>query len=324
MAGEDKKGEAQQKVDRPSLDSIFSGGSKPVPEEKDKKEEKKPPKKDDKKSDKPSPDDKSEKAKKDKEDKPEKDDKKSDKEEPKKKSDKEEGDDSTDDSSDDSKESTDKKEDKAKDDPWESDDNPYKKRYKDTANYATQRQQELADQRREFDGLKHQLEVMQKKQDGTWTEEDERRETVQPEDVARTALRAGKAVASRESAYETYGKEQVDAVLGEFHKLFGENSMIQDSVMNSANPVMSAFRILNRHNFEKKYGDTPEKQHAAITKEVTDELQKKIRKEILDEIREGKKLKDENVEGMSSSRGSSESSGPKVEPKATSLKKLFG
>ena len=318
-------------VERPSLDSIFSKGpteKEPVPEEKDKKDEKKPSDRSKKPNhDKPSSEkipEKADKGEKDKSEKPKKDTSEKPNKDTDEKAPKKEGDDKSDDSSDESKDESDEKEDKAKDDPWESDDNPYKKRYKDTSSYATQVQQQFSDHKREFDGLKHQLEVMQKKQDGNWTEEDERRETVQPEDVARTALRAGKALASRESAYQTYGKEKVDALIGEFHQLFGNNKVIQDMVMESDNPVTAAFRILNRHNFEKKYGDTPEKQYDAIKTEITTELEKTIRKQILDEIREGRKLKDETVEGMSSSRGSSESDGPKVGPKSTPLKKLFG
>jgi len=305
---------------RTSLDSIFSAGPKPVTEEKEETPKKKAKDSDSKK------DSDSEKAeKKPSPDKEKKADKKAD---PEKKDQKKPVDSKESESDDDAEKKpspdSENKEDKAKDDPWESEENPYKKRYSDTRDYATTVQQRFADQGREFESIKHQLEVMSKKQDGTWTEEDERKETVQPEDVARTALRAGKALAARESAYESLGREQVDGLLGEFHQLFGQNEMIQNAVMNADNPVLTAFRILNRHKFEGKYGDTPEKIHASISKEVKDSLEKEIRKQILEEIREGKKLKDENVEGMSSSRGSSGSDGPKAGPKVTPLKKLFG
>lgn len=324
-----------------SLDTLFSpGAAKKTPsseavetpaDKKDVKDEKSSPpvkkesspdpkkekadSKTDKKEEKPKKADPSKKADDEKADKSKKSDDKSEK--PK-----------NDDSEKPNKESEDGEEgdsdEKGDTDPWESDDNTYKKRYTDTRDALHRESNSRRQNELKMEQISKQLEIMQKKQDGTWTEADEKAMQPSSEQVASTALRAGKALASRESAYRQHGKEQVEGWLNDFHQLFGENDLIQQAVLGSDDPVSAALGVLNRHRFESKYGNSPESIYDSIKKEVIGAHSKELRKQILEEIRSGKKAKDETTDDLTPSRGSGESTEGKPTPKAKSLKKLFG
>ena len=210
---------------------------------------------------------------------------------------------------------------------WESEANPLHKRLKDTQTWANRSHQEKLQLQDQMSSLTNEVAILRKKADGTWTEEDEQKNAVTPEDVATSALNVGKALASKNAAYREYGQDKVDANLTEFTELFGNDPIIQADVMAHESPVVRALDVMDRYRFEKQYGSTPKAIKENIEKEVKEKLEKDIRKQVTQEILEGKKKKDKTPDGLSSTRGSSgieeKSLTGKAEESPQSLENLF-
>ena len=215
--------------------------------------------------------------------------------------------------------------DEKKADPWEVEDNPYKKRFQDTSANWNKEHQEKLQLQNAVQQLQQETTVLRKIADGTYDpEKDDPRTQITPEMIASKALQAGKALASHNAAVAQFGKEVVEADLGEFHNLFGANSVIQKLVLDHESPVYEARRIMDRFRFEKKYGSTPAEWTKNIRAEVEKETRDTMRKELTDEIM-GRVDKKKAHPSFSSSRGSnglgsnanSKSKGP------TSLRDLF-
>ena len=183
----------------------------------------------------------------------------------------------------------------------------FEKRWKDTVSWANQLKQENGQLSAAHRELQKQVEILKKQiADPEYDPAaDPANQGPTSEQIAVQALTVGKTVASRNAAYQTYGKESVDNALTHFHALFGENAIVQQVVQQSEAPVQEAIGMVERYYFEQKYGNTPRAIFAAIEKEVTEKQRATLRKEILDEIQTGKKKKDGVVEGLSTSRGNS-------------------
>jgi len=116
----------------------------------------------------------------------------------------------------------------------------------------------------------------------------------------------------------------VDNALTHFHGIFGDDALVQQKVQQSESPIHEAINQVERHYFEEKYGRTPNAMYAAIEKEVTAKQRTSLRKEILEEIKNGKVKKGEVVEGLSSTRGSNGlDRGENAKSVDTPLDKLF-
>jgi hypothetical protein len=183
----------------------------------------------------------------------------------------------------------------------------FEKRWKDTVSWANQLKQENSQMVAAHRELLKQVETLKKQiADPEYDPAtDPANQGPSSEDIASQALIVGKTVASRNSANQTYGKEQVDNALTHFHGIFKNDALVQQRVQQSESPIHEAINQVERHYFEEKYGNTPSAMYAAIEKEVTDKQRASLRKEILDEIKTGKSKKSGVVEGLSSSRGSS-------------------
>ena len=82
--------------------------------------------------------------------------------------------------------------------------------------------------------------------------------------------------------------------------------------------------MVERVHFEKKYGNTPKDWVANISKEALAGKEKEIRKQVLDEIRSGKRLKDETPDRISSIAGGAKGDEGKLKEEApASLQSLF-
>jgi len=182
----------------------------------------------------------------------------------------------------------------------------FEKRWKDTVSWANQLKQENGQIAAAHRELLKQVETLKKQiADPEYDPAtDPANQGPSSEDIASQALIVGKTVASRNSANQTYGKEQVDNALTHFHGIFKDDALVQQKVQNSESPIHEAINQVERHYFEEKYGNTPQAMYAAIEKEVTDKQRASLRKEILEEIKTGKSKKSGVVEGLSSSRGS--------------------
>lgn len=189
--------------------------------------------------------------------------------------------------------------------PWESDDNPYRKRYRDASAYANREHQAALQTQGQLSELNHKVTVLQKMADGTYDpEKDNALPQPSAEDIAVTAMNAGKSAASRAAAYKEYGEETTNVRLEEFHQLFSDNPMIQAMVLQHESPVYRALSILDKFHFEKKYGSDPKAIYAGIKKEVLAEAEKEMRARITEEIKAGFNKRKSTPTGLSFARGS--------------------
>jgi hypothetical protein len=209
---------------------------------------------------------------------------------------------------------------------WENEENPYFKRFKDTSTNWQREHQEKLQLQQQVQQLTQDVTVMKKIADGTYDpEKDDPARSVTPEAIATQALNVGKALASRSAMVESHGEDVVQQKLDSFHERFGNNPMIQQLVLDSKSPVQEAFRILDRLDFETKYGSTPVDWHKNIRAEAEKELRDKIKAEVTEELMGRADKKKNTPRGLSSARGSnglktdqnSKGSGP------TSLKEIF-
>ncbi len=135
---------------------------------------------------------------------------------------------------------------------WDADDNPYKKRYWQTQQYSTTVQQQNAE-------LKKQLEVINKKLDGTYDPAEEAANQVPVDQMTAAAEVRGKAVASRDNVIEwakANGKDEtwVDKQIEAFDRTLGQDPLNQVRVLKSNSPIMEAFKIMQEHSHRQKWG----------------------------------------------------------------------
>jgi len=215
---------------------------------------------------------------------------------------------------------------KAKADADKTQESPYQKRFEDTHKWANELNQQNNQLRQIAQKQQEQLAVLQKKVEGTWTDEDESKLTQgdDTETVATRAVIAGKAIASRSSANRDFGQEVVDATLVEFHQLFNGNAAVQQVIRDSDSPVHEVMAIMDRFRFEKQYGSTPSAWKEAIAKETRAGMEKEMRKSIFEEIRAGKKKATESPESLAETSGDRGSSPSSKEVGGDSLKSIFG
>ena len=206
-------------------------------------------------------------------------------------------------------------------------DDPFEKRWKDTQAWATKINQEKLQLAEGHKQLKQQVDILTKKlADPDYDPKtDPAYAGPTHEEVAATSLMAGKALASRNSAYREHGQEKVDAIVDQFVSLFQDNEAVQTAVRNSENPIHAAMDIVEDYHFRSKYGNRP----SDIIKSIRDEhevnLRKTIRAEIIEEIRGGKELKERSAKGLSDIRGGNgaDDSKTKGEKGITPLSRIF-
>lgn len=173
---------------------------------------------------------------------------------------------------------------------WEADDNPFKKRYRDTQTWANKLNQEKLQIQQQQTAMQKQLEILNKKLDGTYDETRDGQTGPSPDEIANASVTVGKTVASRQAAYQALGQDKVDADLAEFHETFNANQLVQARVLQSDSPILEALQVLKEHKFITKYGRDPEviisklreeflaAERPVIEKQLREELLKKIDK----------------------------------------------
>jgi len=132
---------------------------------------------------------------------------------------------------------------------YESDDNPYKKRYRDTSSWATSLNQKQKTHDRE-------ILILQKKADGTYDEERDNPKRTE-EQIETEAAARGRSIASRDAAISMWGEDVVEKDLTAFNEIFKDDVYMLGSVASADQPVVEAIRALRRYEFHKEYGDDP-------------------------------------------------------------------
>ena len=182
---------------------------------------------------------------------------------------------------------------------YESDDNVYKKRFRDTSNWATNLNKQVVDQNRE-------IAILKKKADGTYDEEIDN-PPPDPEAIRTKAETDGRSIASREIAVAQFGEETVLKDLLKFREVFGQDIHMQGSVMAAEQPVIEAIKAVRRYEFFEEYGADPgaimDKIKTKALAEYTDKMRETIREEERAKLAERIKTKDGEVTGLAKLTG---------------------
>lgn len=201
-------------------------------------------------------------------------------------------------------------------DQWDTADNPWKKRYEDTAKWA----QAQAAQRAALENLAKKQDVIEKKIDGTYDpEKDAIRLVPTPED----AEFQGRFNASLELAVEQHGEETVNQAIKDWTDKFGNNQIALLRVRGAPNPVLEGMKMLNEQSWANKWGgekpsaDSIEK---AIRADEAAKWEKNIESIVNKKIEERFKKVSEQPKNLSTVKGAS----PNQEPKAFTPKPLGG
>jgi hypothetical protein len=198
----------------------------------------------------------------------------------------------------------------------------WEKRYWDTQRYATQVNQQNANFQRMLAEQQRQLEIVNKKLDGTYDPVKDEAPQVTPDEIAERAESAGRIAASRSGAMQIYGADNVEKMLWTPDAPFREienNPLIRARVLNAESPVMEAINCTKEHLFYKKWGYTPE----AIEKNMRAELEKEIREKVTKEFQSKISGKDSIPTGIGDARSVASGGTPQPSGEFTSLDKIF-
>lgn len=152
---------------------------------------------------------------------------------------------------------------------WDSDDNPYVKRYKDTHRDWNRLNQEKLEAQRQAQEFQRQFEILNAKLDGTYDPEQYKAPPVDPSRYHQIGTLEGKAEASLASAVREHGEETVMRTLEEYAQIFGQDRALQERVLMSPDPIRGAMDAVKHHKFFTTYGNDPE----SIRKKLAAELQ---------------------------------------------------
>jgi hypothetical protein len=219
------------------------------------------------------------------------------------------------------------KEEQAKGSNWDSDENPFKAQsvsamqriaaledqLRNTRNYSN----EVNKQNRT---LQRRLERMEKKIDGTYDPEEEKRLDAEEqkqaeqqggsvEDEVFIAELKGTTKASLAMAYEKLGKEKVDAEIAEFDRLFKNNPLMMHRVTTSRRPIQEALKVLTEYRTAQKYGTGDlEELIQKVREEAKAELRPQLIEEVTKEIMSKLDLKNKETTGIRNVRGAARES----------------
>ena len=154
--------------------------------------------------------------------------------------------------------------------------------------------QEKAELQRQYQEQAAYLQMINKKLDGNWTDEDERLlqgqlqpKQTSPEEAAQQGHTEGKIAASREAAYEIFGKEMVEKTLfaedAPFRSIM-DDPIVSQKVLSSNAPVIEAMKIVQVKKFYDKWGYEPatieKNMRESMEKELTDKITQKVIKQM--------------------------------------------
>ena len=190
-----------------------------------------------------------------------------------------------------------------------------RKQYEDTRNWATQvNQDNLASKR--------QLEIINKKLDGTYDPEKDAVQAPNPNQIAAAAEAQGRVKASELMAREQYGNEQIDAWMNELNTKYANDPVVQMRVLSHPTPVLEGIRVLKEAQFSAKYGRDPEKIEKAIRESVLKDMEPKIDDIVNKRIKERLSQKDSQVTTLADARSANDAKN--AESASDSLRDIFG
>lgn len=190
---------------------------------------------------------------------------------------------------------------------WEADANPHKKRasdlekqVRDTRNWATQVNQEKVE-------LQRQLEIINKKLDGTYDPEKDIPAPPPVEAITTAAVIKDRAQSSLESAVEWATKngkdrEWVEKQIEHFDSTLGLDPLVQLRVLKSRSPIMEAFSIMQEEAAKRKWGNNLGEMERNIRADEAKKFETKLEEMVSKRIEERLKNLDKQPTGIREAR----------------------
>lgn len=166
----------------------------------------------------------------------------------------------------------------------------YEQRLKETRDWTSRVNAENAQLKRDFAEQAAYLAMINKKLDGNWTEEDDRAmqaPQTTPDEAMQYGHTEGKIAASRDAAYQIFGRENVEKTLfaddAPFRAIM-DDPIVNQKVLSSNAPVIEAMKIVQVKQFYDKWGyepkDIEKNMRESIEKELTDKITQKVIKQL--------------------------------------------
>lgn len=197
---------------------------------------------------------------------------------------------------------------------WESDSNPYKKRYADTQAWRSREKQD-------YD---RQFEILNKKLDGTYDPATDQPKAPAPQEIAVQAERFGRVASSLGAAYELYGgKENVDKAMIEFNRLYDNNTAVQTRILSSPLPVVEAMKVMEEAKVFSKLGSDPRKWEENLRKQILEAEEARITEKVSKELMARVSKKETVAPSLTEVRGAGKEMGEKPAFVPTPLNEVF-
>jgi hypothetical protein len=196
-------------------------------------------------------------------------------------------------------------------DPWDSPENPYKKRYEDTRQWA----RGVESVNKQLQQLAHKTDVVEKKLDGTY---DPEKDAIRLTPTQEESEFMGRFNASLELAVEEHGEESINAKITEFNERFGANPIVQARVRMAKNPIQEGLKVLEEAGWAQKWGGdkaTPKSIEDNIRADEAAKWKAQIQTEVQKAIKERFDKVSEKPQTLSEVKGSANQDKPAYQPK---------
>ena len=154
------------------------------------------------------------------------------------------------------------------------------KQLKDTRDYATKVNQTNLDLKKSHASLLEEVKTLKERLDGTYVE----KPTVAPEQQSIIDKFMARVEVDNAVMIEKYGAETIQKLIwdadGPYQQLEIMDPALKLRVTNAQRPVAEAMKIVEEHEFFKKYGHDPNKIKDAIIAEAREELIAELKQEL--------------------------------------------
>jgi hypothetical protein len=208
------------------------------------------------------------------------------------------------------------------------------KQLKDTRDSYSQEKKTNHQLLTKMQGMEQSIAVLTKKIDGTYDEvKDAPRvltsQEIETEAETRATVRTSHFAAveylmARDKLTETDADAKVKELVWSEDapfRAFDTDRAVQARVLGAKVPIIEALKVVQEAEDKKKYGDSPQAMREALKKELTEQIETKVRKELLKELK-GKGVQIEEFKGLGGVQSVSPERAPQAEARVT-LNSLF-
>jgi hypothetical protein len=209
-----------------------------------------------------------------------------------------------------------------------------KKQLKDVRDGYSQERKTNKESLVQINELKQAIGILTKKIDGTYDEQKDAprvltNQEIETEAETRATVRTSHfAAVEYLMARDKLTEAEADAKVKELvwgdeapFRAFDMDRAVQARVLGAKVPIIEALKVVQEAEDKKKYGDSPAAMREALKKELTEQIETKVRDKILKELK-GKGVPMEELKGLGGVQSVSPERAPQTEPRVT-LESLF-